>query len=153
MNLSGARKGLLAAVFVLASAATARAATITYDVVGAGGYDLTSYHAGEKPYRGNGNHVVVRDGVRYLFASEQNKKLFEKDPEKYLPAYGGWCAFGVAMGKKFVADPDVWEIVDGKLYLNLDNKVKDLWLKDVPGYISKADENWEKIKDKDPGKL
>ena len=121
--------------------------------VGAGGYDLVSYHVGEKPQRGNGNHVVVHNGVSYLFSNKENRRKFKSNPDKYLPAYGGYCAYGVAVGKKFISDPDVWEIVDGKLYLNLDNKIKGIWFKDVPGNIKKADGRWPQIKDKLPSEL
>lgn len=50
--------------------------------------------------------------------------MFEVNPQKYLPAYGGYCAYGLGVGKKFVADPEVWKIVDGKLYLNLDKGIQ-----------------------------
>ena len=95
----------------------------------------------------------MNDGVTYLFSSEENKQAFEKNPEKYLPAYGGWCAFGVSVGKKFSADPEVWEIVDGKLYMNLDPSIKIMWREDIPGNIKKADKYWPKMKDKAPSEL
>lgn len=109
------------------------------------GYDLVSYHNSKRPIRGNGHFVSVHKGVTYLFANEENKKTFDRNPEKYLPAYGGYCAFGVSVGKKFVGDPEVWRVVDGKLYLNLDANIQDDWLKDVPGRIGTANENWKKI--------
>ena len=83
-----------------------------HSTVGVSGYDLVSYHTGEKPLRGNGNHLAVHDGVTYLFVNEENKEAFEANPQKYTPAYGGYCAYGVTVGKKFVGDPDVWEVVD-----------------------------------------
>lgn len=110
------------------------------------GYDLVSYHNSKRPIRGNGHYLSVHNGVTYLFANKENKMTFDRDPEQYLPAYGGYCAFGVSVGKKFVGDPEVWRVVDGKLYLNLDANVQDDWLKDVPGKISKADQNWKRIK-------
>lgn len=129
------------------------AADTAISIVGVSGYDLVSFHTGEKPVRGNGNHLAVHDGVTCLFVSEANRKQFEATPEKYLPAFGGYCAYGAAVGKKFVGDPDVWEIVDGRLYLKLDNKIKGLWVKDVPGHIAKANTNWPRIKDKLPSQL
>ena len=128
-------------------------AGVSHSTVGVQGYDLVSYHTGEKPLPGNGNHVVTHEGVNYLFVNKANKKAFEKNPNKYLPAYGGYCAFGVSVGKKFIADPTVWKVVDGKLYLNLDNKIKAMWIKDVPGNIAKADSKWVNIKHKDPSDL
>ena len=140
-------------VLVMAFPALALADSTAYSTVGVGGYDLVSYRTGEKPQIGNGNHLVVHDGVTYLFTSKRNMKKFKANPAKFLPVYGGWCAYGVAVGKKFVGDPDVWEIVDGKLYLNLDNKIKGIWVKDIPGYIKTADAKWPKIKDKLPSTL
>ncbi len=124
--------------------------SIAYRQVGVGGYDLVSYHTGEKPQRGNGNHLVVHDGVAFLFVNDENKREFESDPERYLPVYGGYCAFGVSVGKKFYGDPDVWEIVDGRLYLNLDNSVKKIWVQDIPGRIKDANRKWSRIKNKAP---
>ena len=92
-------------------------------------------------------------GVTYLFASEDNKKKFEANPQKYIPAYGGYCAFGVTEGKKFATDPEAWKIVDGKLYLNLDKDAQAEWGKDVPGNIRKADSIWPRIKDTPPSEF
>ena len=97
--------------------------------------------------------MTVFDGVTYLFASEDNKKKFDANPKKYIPAYGGYCASGVTGEKKFVGDPEVWKIVDGKLYLNLDKDVQSEWGKNVPGNIRKADSIWPRIKDTPPSDL
>lgn len=121
--------------------------------VAVGGYDLVSYHQGAKPLPGNGNHTVEHGGTTYLFVDADNARAFEADPAKYLPAYGGYCAFGVSLGKKFVGDPDVWEIVDGRLYLNLDNKIKGMWSKDIEGHLAKSEKNWPKIRDTQPSEL
>jgi YHS domain-containing protein len=124
---------VLAAMLACASAGTAVAGGGEQSVRGAGGYDLVSYRTGEKPLPGNGNHLSEVDGVIYLFVSDENKKAFDKNPEKYLPVYGGYCAYGVAVGKKFVGDPHVWKIVDGRLYLNLDNKIQGSGARTFPG--------------------
>ena len=121
--------------------------------VGVGGYDPVSYFAESKPVRGSGRYTVEYQGVTYLFSNEANKNTFGKEPRKYLPAFGGYCAYGVAIGKKFWGDPEVWEIVDGTLYLNLDKGIQQEWDKDKPGYIKKAGGNWNAIKDKSPGDL
>lgn len=131
----------------------AGAADVSHSTVGVGGYDLVSYRTGRKPVRGNGNHVAVHEGVTYLFSTQENRERFESAPEQYLPAFGGYCAYGVAVGKKFVGDPDVWEIVDGRLYLNLDNGIKAEWSKDIPGHIAKARANWPRIRDRSPSEL
>lgn len=149
-------RSMILAVLVVAvslSAVDSFAGGVGNSTTGVQGYDLVSYHTEGKPVKGNGNNVVVVDDVTYLFASEENKKAFESNPEKYLPAYGGYCAYGVAVGKKFVSDAEVWKIVDGKLYLNLDSNIQKEWEKDVPGNIQKADSNWSQIKDKSPADL
>ena len=87
------------------------------------------------------------------FANSDNLKAFEANPNKYVPSYGGWCAFGVSVGKKFVSDPEAWKIVDGTLYLNLDKNIQADWLKDVPGRIESANANWTKIANKSPEEL
>ncbi|MEW6144264.1 MAG: YHS domain-containing (seleno)protein [Thermodesulfobacteriota bacterium] len=151
---------LFAAAFVLvlglavSGATSARAGDGTeVATVAAGGYDVVSYFTESGPVRGNGRYTVEYNGVTYLFSSEANKNAFEKDPLKYLPAYGGYCAYGVAKGKKFWGDPAVWEVVDGTLYLNLDKSIQQEWDKDKPGYITQANSNWGTIKDKSPGEL
>ena len=143
------RKLSLLAVAMLAGtlfAGAASADAIANSTTGVSGYDLVSYQTGEKPLRGNGNHLSVHDGVTYLFVNSENKRRFDRNPSKYLPAYGGYCAFGASVGKKFVGDPDVWELVDGRLYLNLDNSIKAMWVKDIPGNIKKANKNWPGIR-------
>ena len=129
------------------------AGNVANSTTGVQGYDLVSYHTEGKAVRGSGTNLVVVDDVTYLFATEDNKKAFEANPEKYLPAYGGYCAYGVALGKKFVGDAEIWEIVDGTLYLNLAPNVQEEWKKDVPGNIQKANSNWPGIKDKAPSDL
>ena len=106
------------------------------------GYDPVAYFTEGKPRKGQREHAVERAGARWLFASAENKARFEKEPERYLPAYGGYCAYGVAQGYLVKIDPDAWRIVDGKLYLNYDRATARTWLKDVPGYIAAANTKW-----------
>jgi len=138
-----------APVFAEADGASVHA----YSTPGVAGYDVVSYQTGEKPLRGNGNHIAVHEGVTYLFVNEANRKTFERDPGRYVPAFGGYCAYGVAVGKKFVGDPDVWAVVHGRLYLNLDTKIQQIWSEDVPGNIETANKKWSSIRDQDPASL
>ena len=141
------------ALFAAMLSTSALAKDYTHSTPGVGGYDPVAYFTEGKPVKGNGYHVKEFKGVTYAFAKKANKKMFAANPEKYIPAYGGYCAYGVAVGKKFVADPEVWKVLDGRLYLNLDRKIQQTWEKDIPGYIKKADVNWTKIKDKAPADL
>lgn len=134
------------AALLVASVTTGFAAKASqYDLPAAGGYDLVSYHQESGPVRGSGFQAAEYQGVTYLFSSEENKATFEANPEKFLPAYNGYCAFGVSVGQKFNTDPTVYEIVDGVLYLNLDKTIQEKWATDIPGNIAKADSNWKKI--------
>ena len=109
------------------------------------GYDAVSYFTNERPLKGSGSYAAEHDGVTYLFSSEENKNKFMKMPESYVPVYDGYCAYGLALGKKFHTDPLIYEVVDKKLYLNKNKKAQGLWAKDINGHIMKADKNWEKI--------
>lgn len=147
------RNILLSAMAFLAFASSANAGDIQNSTPAVQGYDVVSYHTDKRPIRGNGNFVAEHNGATYQFSSKKNLKKFNSNPEKYAPAYGGFCAFGVSVGKKFIGDPEVWRVVDNKLYLNLDTGIQDMWLKDVPGRIKTADAKWQEIKDKSPASL
>ena len=128
-------------------------AGITTATPAVSGYDVVSYHLDSGPTRGDGSFISEYEGETYLFASKDNKATFDAEPAKYAPAYGGFCAYGVSVGKKFHVDPLAWKIQDGQLYLNLNKKVQKIWLKDVPGNIVKADKNWTDIEDVPAAKL
>ena len=117
------------------------------------GYDPVAYFTEQTPVQGSAEASVVHDGATYRFASADNMKAFQANPEKYAPAFGGYCAYGVAVSAKFDGDPRYWKIVDGKLYLNLNEQIQKTWLKDVPGNIKKAEKFWTEIKHKDPATL
>lgn len=133
--------------------ATVQAANTTHSAPAAQGYDVVSYQVEKRPVRGNGHFTATHEGATYLFSSQQNLDTFNSNPDRFVPAYGGYCAYGVSVGKKFVGDPEVWRVVDNRLYLNLDANVQDAWFEDVPGRIKAADAKWEEIKDKDPASL
>lgn len=140
-------------LFFITLPALASSANSTNFGVGAQGYDVVAYFTDNKPVKGDGNHVAYLNGLVYLFTSEDHKQKFVKNPDAYLPQYGGWCAFGAAVGKKIPADPRAWAIVDGKLYINLNEGTQKIWNRDIKGNIKKADINWQTIKDKDPANL
>jgi len=110
------------------------------------GYDPVSYFSMSSPKLGTSKYTATYKGAIYRFSSETHRDMFKQNPGKYAPQYGGYCAFGVAMEKKFDTDPLAWRIVDGKLYLNLNKDVQKKWLTDVPGYLEQSDENWGDIK-------
>ncbi|MEP3890567.1 MAG: YHS domain-containing (seleno)protein [Hellea sp.] len=94
---------------------------------------------------GAAKYTAVHDGVAYYFDSKDNLKTFKKAPSQYVAQHGGFCTFGVSVGKKFDGDPQFASIVDGKLYLFLNEEIFRMYQKDQSGTISKAEKNWTKI--------
>lgn len=117
------------------------------------GFDPVSYFADGAPSEGDWQITAVYKDATYRFANEENKVKFEADPEAYAPAYGGYCAFGTAMGVKVDGDPELWAIVDDKLYLNLSEGIQERWVADTEGFIEKADMKWIDIEHSDPAAL
>jgi len=117
------------------------------------GYDPVAYFTAGMPTKGMDKFAHTWNNATYHFASAENRDKFAKAPETYAPQYGGFCAFGTAMGKKFDTDPEAWRIVDNKLYMNLNKDVQKRWLTDVPGYIAQANGNWPNIKTKSKAEL
>jgi len=151
------RAALVAALAIgtasVAFAAASRAYLHSYNLPGHGvaieGYSPVSYFTVGKAVRGKRDFSVEHNGVTYFLTSEREQQQFRVDPEKYVPAYGGWCAFGMAVEDKFPIDPHSFKIVDGKLNLFLKNKSIDaleLWNKgDEPDLIGKAAAHWRKV--------
>lgn len=106
------------------------------------GFDPVAYFTMAKPTKGTTEFVSKFNGATFQFASAANRDAFAKEPDKFAPQYGGYCAMGVAYNGKFDIDPDAWRVENGKLYLNKDLKTQQMWCKDIPGNITKADKIW-----------
>lgn len=109
------------------------------------GYDVVAYFTKGEPTPGVDEFTAEHEGATYRFASAEHLATFEENPAAYAPAYGGFCAFGTAMGRKFDGDPYAWKIVDDKLYLNVNQSVQERWEGDIPGFVKGADNNWPLI--------
>ncbi|WP_419909028.1 YHS domain-containing (seleno)protein [Hoeflea sp.] len=109
------------------------------------GYDAVSYFVAGKPVAGRGDFTSNYKGAVWRFSSADNKRAFDANPRKYAPQYGGHCAWGTARGYLVRGDPNVWRIVNGKLYLNYNRSVQNNWDRDISGYISKANGNWPAV--------
>lgn len=109
------------------------------------GYDVVAYFVQAKAVEGSTRFELEWSGATWRFASAANRDAFRKEPRRYAPQYGGFCAYGVSRGYAVGSDPEAWTIVDGKLYLNYDRDVQQTWLRDVPGHVAQADRNWPKI--------
>jgi hypothetical protein len=117
------------------------------------GYDAVAYHAQNAAVRGNTGNVVYHKGLAYQFANKANADAFRANPGRYEPAYNGYCAMGVALGRKLPGDPEAFRVVDDRLYLNVNKDIQKTWLKDVSGNIAKANVNWPQIVDVHPEQL
>jgi len=137
----------LFAVFVLISPAHAVDPVFHVDGKAIRGYDPVAYFTQEKAVEGSPAHSIEYNGATWQFASAENRKLFAANPEKYAPAYGGYCAFAVANNYTASIDPDAWTIRDGKLYLNYSKIVRARWALDKSGNITAADQNWPGLRD------
>jgi YHS domain-containing protein len=112
------------------------------------GYDPVAYFTEAKPVQGSSQFTAEHLGATYYFSSAQHQSLFQGEPNKYAPQYGGYCAFGVSKEYKFDIDPEAWAIVDDKLYLNLNKKVQARWVPNKDELIVDADTIWTQIVDK-----
>lgn len=116
------------------------------------GYDVVSYFDNQAQ-KGNKKIATEYDGVKFYFSSQENLKKFKENPTKYVPQYGGFCAYAMgAKGEKVSIDPETFEIRDGKLYLFYNSwgtNTLDLWVKEGAEQLKeKADKNWKKITEK-----
>lgn len=112
------------------------------------GYDPVSYFD-QKPVEGKNEHRFVYKGLTYQFASITNLNKFKSSPDKYEPAYGGWCAYAMGeTGEKVKVDPETYKILDGKLYLFYNfwgNNTLEAWNKNEKSLRAKGDQNWKKF--------
>lgn len=114
--------------------------------VAVSGYDPVSYFESEGiPAKGKKDFGVTYNGFDYYFTSADNAEKFEADPTKYAPQFGGHCAWAMSRGRLAPGDPQVYKIVDGKLYLNFSKMVQTTWEKDIPGFLEKANAAWPEV--------
>jgi YHS domain-containing protein len=106
------------------------------------GYDPVAYFTTGKQTPGMAQFIIAYKGATYRFASAENRARFIAAPEKFVPQYGGYCAYAIALNKIADIDPDEWVIINDKLYLNNGFLAQTLWSFDKSGNITKGDRNW-----------
>jgi YHS domain-containing protein len=109
------------------------------------GHDPVAYFTENKPVKGKTEFKSVRQGATYYFASAENKARFDKEPDKFEPAFGGFCAYGVSRNKLVEIDPEAFQIVDGRLLLQYSKSVRNDFNKDPQGNLTKANANWPSL--------
>ncbi len=110
------------------------------------GYDAVAYHAQSEAVKGNDAYTTEYLGETWTFSSQANLDSFKENPDAYRPAYGGHCAWAMSKGKKAAGNPTVWHIYEGTLYLNISRGIQKKWLKDIPGFIERADAKWPAVR-------
>lgn len=110
-----------------------------------GGYDAVAYFTLGTPTPGSPEFTHPWQGAQWRFASAANRDLFAADPERYAPRFGGYCAYAVSENYTARTDPQVWAIVDDRLYLNFDAEVAATWSADRQARIARAEANWPAV--------
>lgn len=143
-----------AAAFTLAGQAFAGDQYIDGTGYAVSGYDVVAYFdlpqnpvgtAQAEGVKGNAAITAEYNDATFAFSTEENRAKFLADPAKYAPQYDGHCAYGVSKGGKVPGNPNLWRIVDNKLYLNITENVVMFWEEDIPGNITLAENNWASI--------
>ena len=112
------------------------------------GYDPVAFFTDGRPVRGNQQFQTQYHGATFYFASAGHKATFAKEPAKYEPQFGGFCAYGASRGKTVPIKIEAWQIVNGRLLMQYDLDVKGKFNSDPQGNLSKADKNWPGLVEK-----
>jgi hypothetical protein len=135
----------MAAAFLFAGFAAVPALATNQLATAIGGYDAVSYHVSGKPARGAAQYNHFWNGAVWFFEGEQSRDTFAADPARYAPAYDGYCSWAASQNYKRPGDPNVWQIVDNKLYMQVHEGAQKKWQADIPKHNAQGDENWTKI--------
>ena len=112
------------------------------DGVALGGYDPVAYFVDREAVAGSPMYQVNWKGAIWRFSSVEHAQLFEEEPERFAPQYGGYSLYGMSRGKAYGTDPRVFDIIDDKLYLSRNEAVREIWQRNPTGYIETADTRW-----------
>ncbi|MEM1351382.1 MAG: YHS domain-containing (seleno)protein [Pseudomonadota bacterium] len=145
-----------AAALTLATSAFAGGQYIDETGFAVSGYDVVAYfdldqapvgQAQPEGIPGKANITAEYNGATFAFSNEANREKFLGNPAAYAPQYDGHCAYGVAKGGKVPGNPNLWRIIDDKLYLNITPNVVSFWEEDIPGNLKLSTNNWVKLED------
>ncbi|WP_285163406.1 YHS domain-containing (seleno)protein [Shewanella goraebulensis] len=108
------------------------------------GYDVVAYFTDNKAVKGNAEFQTEYQGSQWLFSTKQHQQQFEQSPDRYMPQYGGYCAYAMSSGFVVSSDPQAFTVFEDKLYLNYSLSVRENWLENRDQFITEADEYWLK---------
>jgi len=112
------------------------------------GYDPVAFFTDNRPVKGSSQFQSGYQGAKYYFASAEHKAAFDREPAKYAPQFGGYCAYGASQGHPAPVKIEAWQIVNGRLLMQYDLDIKDKFNKDQQGNLHKADQNWPGVVEK-----
>lgn len=136
---------ILAIFWVFPSVSGAEQHIYTKHGIAIDGADTVAYFTEKRALSGIQKFETEWDGAKWRFVSEKNLKAFLNNPTKFLPQYGGYCAYAVGQGYTAKIDPRAWTINDGKLYLNYSKSVRRVWKSDMQRFIILANKNWPNL--------
>ncbi len=141
------RSMLVALAMMTATCAGAQSIKINVDEhdVAIGGYDTVAYFTLGKPTKGDGRYEIRWEDAHWRFASAQHRDMFVRDPDRYAPRFGGFCALGMSRGYLSIVDPEAWRVVDGRLFLAVDKKGMESVREAPPDALDKAEKNWQTL--------
>lgn len=146
-SILSAALALPVATVLTRPALAAKSAVYANGGIAINGYDPVAYFTQGAAVPGTDAYASDWNGAKLLFASAENKAMFDADPDAYAPRYGGYCAYAVSKGATAPTDPEAWTVHEGRLYLNFSTDVRALWRQDIPGNVARADENWPGVLD------
>jgi YHS domain-containing protein len=139
---------ILLTVFSISAVSAKSLVNVDKKGVGIREHDPVAYFTEDKAVKGSPQFQSSFEGVIYYFASAENKAMFDADPAKYAPQFGGFCAWAVSRGYTAPIDPNAFQIVNGRLLLQYSLRVRKDFSQDPEGNLRKADVNWPGIVEK-----
>ena len=136
----------MAASFIVVVSFAQTSSFFVKDKYAVGGYDVVAYFTEGKAVKGNIYYSVQWENANWQFSTKLHADMFKANPEKYAPQYGGYCAYGCSRGYKAKTEGEAFTIINGKLYLNYNLEVRNIWNKDQQEFIKKAEKNWPKVR-------
>jgi len=112
------------------------------------GYDPVAFFTDNRPVKGNPQFQSEYRSAKYFFVSAEHKATFDREPAKYEPQFGGYCAYGASTGRKAPIKIEAWQIVNGRLLMQYDLDIKDKFNQDQLGNLQKADQKWPGLVEK-----
>jgi YHS domain-containing protein len=138
----------LAAVAPRAALLAAESGPVSEPRVGLSGYDPVAYFTDGHPEKGSAEFTAAFDGTTYRFKNAEHKALFVADPDHYAPRFNGYCTVMVSRGIKYEANPELWKIADGKLWVFGGPNAASAFGEKKEDIIAKATENWPEVREK-----